>query len=384
MVGSVVAGCVPAGPGGATPTTSPVTAAPTTAPAVPGAPVISSFTASATSAPSPLTAALRWTISDPGNDVLTCSIDLDGNGSSDVTINPCTSESSRTRTFGAVGVRNVVLAVSDGSQTTTASLGLTVASPAADQYGVTLRMGGTMTGPQTAAFTSAAAKWEGIVKTGQPDRTVNIGANFCTSGTDPYNGVVDDLLIDAQIIAIDGPGGILGQAGPCLIRSSNGIPLYGIMQFDSADVAGLEASGQLSNTIVHEMGHILGIGTIWSNPLLVNAGTSNPTFTGAAAIGAWRELGGAGNVPVENSGGAGTVDSHWRESIFKTELMTGYLNGTNQLSILSAASLADLGYGVDIGGSDAYSVPALRTAAVHADGLHDHEDFVTILPKGSA
>lgn len=59
------------------------------------------------------------------------------------------------------------------------------------------------------------------------------------------------------------------------------------MQFDSADVTGLESSGQLANTIVHEMGHILGIGTVWTNKaVLADAGTSNPTYTGPAAIGA--------------------------------------------------------------------------------------------------
>jgi hypothetical protein len=29
-------------------------------------------------------------------------------------------------------------------------------------------------------------------------------------------------------------------------------------------------------------------------------------------------------VPVENSGGSGTRDAHWRESEFGNEVMTGY------------------------------------------------------------
>jgi len=395
LVATMMAGCVPPAPPSAAPpttavvtpsTAAPTTAAPTTTVAVAGphAPTISSFTASTTAAPSPLTTALRWSISDPDGNPLTCRLDLDGNGTFDHTITGCTSETSRTRTFATAGSRTVVLEVSDGTNATTAALGLNVSSASSDQYAVTLRLGSGMTPAQTSAFTSAAATWAGIVKTGQPDRTVTIGTNFCADGTAAYSGTVDDLLIDAQVIAIDGPGGILGQAGPCLVRASNGLPLYGIMQFDSADVASLEASGQFANTIVHEMGHILGIGTVWSSPLLQGAGTSNPRFTGAAAVGTWRELGGAGDVPVENTGGAGTVDSHWRETTFRTELMTGYLNSSNQLSALTAASLADLGYGVDLAGAAAYTLPALWAGSMRAHGADEHDDIVRVLPSGTA
>jgi len=349
--------------------------------------VISAFNAGTASGSSPLTTNLNWTIAEPDGDPMTCRLDLDNNGSWDVTVGSCTSASSRTRTFTTVGTTTVALEVSDGTNTSTGSVQLVVGAASVDQYSVTLRLGGTMSGSQTSAFTSAAAKWSSIVKTGQPDRPLNIAADYCVTGAPAFNGTVDDLLIDAQIVSIDGPGGILGQAGPCLVRSSNGIPLYGIMQFDSADVANLESSGQFANTIIHEMGHILGIGTIWSSKGVLNgAGTGNPTFTGAAANGAWQELGGTGNVPVENSGGSGTVDSHWRETTFRTELMTGYLNSTNQLSFMTAASLADLGYGVDMSGADAYTLPSLRLGSVHADGElgHEHDHLLTITPKGSA
>lgn len=395
----VVAGCVPPGPTApqpttpatTTPPTSPPPTAPPTAPpttAAAHAPVISSFTAATTSAPSPLTTALRWTVSDPDGDTLTCRLDLDNNGSTDVTVAPCTSASSRTRTFTVPGTRTVGLTVTDGANSSSAALNLSVGAASVDDYQVTLRFSGTPTVGQMNAFTAAAAKWASIVKTGQPDRAVNLVADACMGGTAPFSGTVDDLMIDAQIVAIDGPGGILGQAGPCLLRQSNGMPVYGIMQFDSADVASLESSGQLANTIIHEMGHILGVGTIWSNKgVLSGAATSDPTFTGTAANGIWSEFGGTGSVPVENSGGAGTRDSHWREAIFGTELMTGYLNVTNKLSMLSSASLADLGYGVDLSGSDTYTLPAVHAASVaddHGDedghGDHDHGGVRIVMP----
>ena len=62
-------------------------------------------------------------------------------------------------------------------------------------------------------------------------------------------------------------------------------------------------------------------------------------------------------VPVEDLGGYGTADAHWRESVFDNELMTGYINyGPNPLSVVTIASLADLGYSVDMNQADPYSI----------------------------
>ena len=48
-------------------------------------------------------------------------------------------------------------------------------------------------------------------------------------------------------------------------------------------------------------------------------------------------------------GGEGTADAHWRESVFGNELMTGFVEAsTNALSRVSVASMADLGYAVNL------------------------------------
>ena len=50
---------------------------------------------------------------------------------------------------------------------------------------------------------------------------------------------VDDLYIAAVVVPIDGPGGILGMAGPTVTKNSNGKkvrPLVGLMQFDKDDI----------------------------------------------------------------------------------------------------------------------------------------------------
>jgi hypothetical protein len=60
---------------------------------------------------------------------------------------------------------------------------------------------------------------------------------------------------------------------------------------------------------------------------------------------------------VEAGGGAGTALSHWRESVFKNELMTGWISGTTQpLSATTIGSLADLGYSVSLSQADPFNI----------------------------
>jgi hypothetical protein len=117
-----------------------------------------------------------------------------------------------------------------------------------------------------------------------------------------------------------------------------------MMQFDSADASYYASLGLFDDIVLHEMLHTVGVGTIWSYKGLLNGnGTSSPTFNGALANAAYP---GDALIPVENSGGSGTAYSHWEETVFGNELMTGYINGDNTLSYMTIASLGDLGYTV--------------------------------------
>ncbi|GEM49597.1 leishmanolysin-related zinc metalloendopeptidase [Deinococcus cellulosilyticus] len=210
-----------------------------------------------------------------------------------------------------------------------------------------------LTTSQKAIFEQAASRWEQVITHGL--------SNINDGGT-----IYDDLVIKASAVAIDGVGGILGQAGPEFIRNSNSLPLSGIMQFDSADLSNMETSGILYNVILHEMGHVLGIGTLWDylGFLTYNAAdcqtSTSIVFNKANAIAQYNALGGAGSVPVEDTGGAGTKCGHWRESIFDTELMTGWAEaGSMPMSRMTIASLKDLGYSVNLAAADTYTLPGV-------------------------
>jgi hypothetical protein len=222
----------------------------------------------------------------------------------------------------------------------------------------------TPVGPsELAAFEAAAGRWEEIVVGDLPDFSGTLPVGGCQPVEESEG--IDDLKIYVTLRAIDGSGGVLGRAGPCYYRASGGIfPLTGIMELDEADVADLEASGVLEDVIVHEMGHVLGFGTLWNvsaNHLLVGAGGFDPFFDGLAAITAFNALGGevrtGSKVPVENTGGIGTRDAHWRESVHNAELMTGWIEGggaPNPLSAITIGSLADMGFVVDMTAADPY------------------------------
>jgi hypothetical protein len=214
----------------------------------------------------------------------------------------------------------------------------TAVSAIGSAFTIALQLNG-LTPSQQIIFRQAANRWARAIVGDLPNVT--------------FNGItVDDVLIAASARPMDGAGGILGSAGPDRFRGGSVLPYYGTMQFDSADLAWMEASGTLYYTVLHEMGHVLGIGTLWElRGLLWGAGTTNPRFIGPYATATYNAIYGtsAFGVPVESTGGSGTRDSHWRESLFGNEVMTGWVDdGHNPISRITIASLRDLGYHVNM------------------------------------
>lgn len=255
-------------------------------------------------------------------------------------------------------------------------------------FNIVVRFLTTVTPAQQAAFNNAAARWAQIIIGDLPDFVLNQAAGNCFAGSPAHNNeTIDDVVIYASVEPIDGAGGVLGSAGPCggtgNLRTIPGgfMVVWGRMRFDDADLINLENSGRLEAVILHEMGHVLGVGTIWgANNVLVNTATApggDAHFTGVNGRAAFDSIGGlsyTGNpgfqpnglkVPVENQFGPGTADGHWRESVFDEELMTGFVEagGTAMpISLMTAASLQDIGYVVSFAASE----PLTQTYSIRA------------------
>lgn len=193
----------------------------------------------------------------------------------------------------------------------------------------------------------AAARWSEVIIGDLPD--VN----------DPDLGLIDDfrmtvgmgLLADTD--GTDRAGFTLANAAPLEYRKDAGkLPWLGIAGVDPADANRPELRGIL----LHEFGHALGF---TPGAEVFQRFVSGSRFTGPQATQAYREIFGnnATFVPLETGGGAGTAGAHWSEAVFRTELMTGYVDPVMQLSRLTVGAMADLGYVVNYAAADAFTPP---------------------------
>jgi hypothetical protein len=234
------------------------------------------------------------------------------------------------------------------------------------------------------AFVNAVQRIRSVIVGDLPAVLADLEVDpFCVpAGQTPrLNEVIDDVLIFASVQPNDGPGGVLGSAGPCYLRDvvDGDLPVIGTMRFDSEDLEGLASSGRLETVILHEMLHVIGVGTLWNlRSLHEGAGTATSRFTGPLAREACATVNGgavpcATDVPAENCldlpigqpCGGGTRDSHWKESIFRSELMTGFVGtGQSPLSAITVQSLADMGYVMNVNRADAYTVPPAALQAL--------------------
>lgn len=261
-----------------------------------------------------------------------------------------------------------------------AALAMGITSP----FVIEVRFLGGLTPRQQDAFAGAADRWSRIIIGDVPSVMAD-------------GEIIDDVLILAEGRSIDGVGRILGQAGPTRLRPATGpaafLPAKGIMRFDTADLENMERNGTLNDVITHEMGHVLGIGTIWREKgLLLRSAPNDPVFTGPTASVEFGRLRSTGStpVPVADVGGPGTVDSHWRESTFNNELMSGSISGVgNPISRVTVASLQDLGYVVDINAAEPFTLRNLsldeEAALVAQEALSGIvlPNIPTVLPASS-
>lgn len=298
-------------------------------------------------------------------------------------------------TMGPAGV-NVLEATADNETLTGEPATFVATTTPAGGLDIVVRFLGTATAPQLLAFAEAEVRWESVITNDLSDAQAVADAGGCGDGSPAVNEPVDDLLILASVQPIDGPGSVLAQAGPCLIRDENDdgqidigdFPGMGVMFFDEADLD----NGALGPTVLHEMGHVLGFGVLWDVQGLLADPASPPTtgadphFTGAQAVTAFNASGGtlyAGKkVPVEDMGGPGTVNKHWRELVFENELMTGFLDAgqPEPLSAITIASFASEGYSVNPSAADAYTLPLAAARATGRRGRIELVDDIARTP----
>lgn len=223
----------------------------------------------------------------------------------------------------------------------------------------------------------AVARWEAVIIGDLPDVHLDNGT------------FVDDLVIDVTVDELR--HGLVGVAGFTDIRVSgtnepaNGDPTGGGLPYRGKVILNSRYidSSDIGHVIAHEVGHVLGFGTLWQNDvgtfneLVDGIGTDNPVFIGENALREFNLLFQNSDQSVPLSSRSRTVPqtydgrygTHWQDTVFNTrngasELMTSSFPldqnaGTPSdvfLSRVTVGALEDLGYSVNYAAAESFPV----------------------------
>jgi hypothetical protein len=111
-------------------------------------------------------------------------------------------------------------------------------------FHIEVRFLGGLTEEQKQAFRTAADKWASVIVGDLVDIQL------------PDGTIIDDVRIDAAGVRIDGPGRVLGRAGPDDLRPLAAglhafLPYTGGMEFDVDDIPRIIDEGIWDDVIVH-------------------------------------------------------------------------------------------------------------------------------------
>ena len=220
-------------------------------------------------------------------------------------------------------------------------------------------------------FMRAKLKWETIIVADLSNHSAVITIPgfdwFDNTWQTPVNKSIDDVLIGYEISSIDGLEGKLGYAGPKYARfgeqNEDGsyktvTSLSGIMKFDIDDF-NIMSYEDIELVILHEMGHVLGVGTFWKNYKCgMECENGNRVYSCTNAVEEYKKLMNTSAILLLQN----ETCSHWSESAFaspdSSELMTPYFEAYKYQPItkVSLGALKDLGYSVNMDAADLWSL----------------------------
>ncbi len=239
-------------------------------------------------------------------------------------------------------------------------------------------VGWTPSSAEEAGVAEAVSRWEAVLSAGVLDEDVYINQATLDANPSKPCGLIDETVDDLHVFVVLESSPTKPWASQhCLVRDdAPWFPVAGGVALGPEALEAGEHFDVLVDAVTHEIGHLLGIKAfMWEydadgdgvgeRDLLTGMnGVTCPeegqvTYNGENAVEAWHALGWVGELPLEDTGSAGTRCEHIDESTFGPEVMTGFVNyqEPNVISSLSLGLLADLEYSVDFTAAELYELP---------------------------
>ncbi len=238
---------------------------------------------------------------------------------------------------------------SDTTDNCSASVKVDIRDPSAEHFDIDLLFTSNVNSTTRAAIEAVRDILEAIVWSTELTDIQMPATVECGRVSVDDVGVVDDIAVLFDVRYISG----IGSQRDCYRTTEHDFPVFSLITLHQGEIGTL-TDEEFEHLVLHELLHALGFSsTTFNNLDLVATRNGYPYFTGDSAVAAWVAAGGTeyypDKVPLLPN------DYHWQVIFFDDEIM-GPLEG-GILSAITLQALADMGYTVDLGFAEAFTVP---------------------------
>ena len=262
-----------------------------------------------------------------------------------------------------LGSRNAVARAVDNTLARSLASTQTLVSSGSGHFSIEMRLRGTsLSGAQKAILQQAATRVAGLLTSTFQPVTLDLPRGACDKGLPAIHERVGRFFV--FVVVKDLGDDVYGDSTPCDLHDKTFLPIYGAIDLNSRGLD-IQAAPELLDTMIHELLHALGVGTLWTpdervslsgdsdNRSLVRKTGQKWVYTAPRALSAYKALGGKGSgIPLDPDQG------HWAGELFCSEILSGnagdVTDRVNPVSLITLSALEDLGYAANLSKADRY------------------------------